>query len=150
MMQCSGRGTDLSLLAKDSIKASGVNELCYNYKILKIVLARLKDGPRQTMSVYPHGDSIHQDMYFSLMYFIIMNPTYGMSKYVFPKFAAKALNTNSKGKIESKASALWTDCFHDLLKKFKELAESVNSKLFSHHGKKGSNQKMAESSIAGF
>jgi hypothetical protein len=54
-----------------------------------------------------------------------MNPTYGMSKYLLPKFAAKALNTNSKGKIDSKVLALWTDCFKDLLKKFKALlAES--------------------------
>jgi hypothetical protein len=36
-----------------------------------------------------------------------------------------------------------------LLKKFKALGESVNKKLSSHHGKKGSNQKMGESSIAG-
>jgi hypothetical protein len=83
------------------------------------------------------------------MYFIAMNPTYGMSKYVLPKFAAKALNTNSKGKIESKVLALWTDCFNDLKKKFTALAESLNNKLSSHHGKKGSNQKMGESSIAG-
>ncbi|KAG7349398.1 hypothetical protein IV203_011995 [Nitzschia inconspicua] len=88
-------------------------------------------------------------MYFSLMYLIVMDPTYGMSKYLLPKFAKKALSTNSKGKIESKVSALWTDCFNDLLKKFKALAESVNKKLSSHHGKKGSNQKMGESSVAG-
>jgi hypothetical protein len=76
------------------------------------------------------------------MYFIVMNATYhGMlSKYLFPKFAAaKALNTNSKGKIDSKVSALWTDCFQDLRKNFKALAESLNNKLSSHHGKKGSN-----------
>jgi hypothetical protein len=59
------------------------------------------------------------------------------------------LNTNSKGKIDSKVSTLWNDCFQDLIKKFKELAESLNSKLASHHGKKGSNQKMGESSVAG-
>ena len=41
------------------------------------------------------------------------------------------------------------ECFDDLLKKFKELAELINKKLSSHHGKKGSNQKMGESSIAG-
>ena len=83
------------------------------------------------------------------MYLIVMNVTYGMSKYVFPKFAAKALNTNSKGKIDSKVSALWNDCFQDLRKKFEALSESLNSKLSSHHGKKGSNQKMGESSVAG-
>jgi hypothetical protein len=59
------------------------------------------------------------------------------------------LNTNSKGKLDSKVSALWTDCFKDLLTKFKELADSLNNKLSSHHGKKGSNQKMGESSVAG-
>lgn len=149
MMQCSGRGTEVSLLTKDSIKASDVNELCYSYKILKIDLTRQKDGPRQSISVYPHRDSIHQDVYFSLMYFIAMDPTYGTSKYVFPKFAAKALNTNSKGKLDSKVSALWTDCFNDLKKKFTALSESYNNKLSSHHGKKGSNQKMAESVAAG-
>jgi hypothetical protein len=88
-------------------------------------------------------------MYFSLMYFITMDPTYNMSKYLLPKFASKALCTNFKGKIDSKVSSLWTDCFNDLLKKFKALGESVNKKLSSHHGKKGSNQKMGESSIAG-
>jgi len=59
------------------------------------------------------------------------------------------LNTNSTGKIDSKVSALWTDCFNDLKKKFSSLAESVNNKLSSHHGKIGSNQKMGESSVAG-
>jgi hypothetical protein len=149
MMQCSGRGTEVSLLTKYSIKASDVNELCYSYKILKIDLTCQKDGPRQSISVFPHRDSVHQDMYFSLMYFIAMDPTYNMSKYLLPKFASKTLCTNSKGKIDSKVSSLWTDCFNDLLKKFKALGESVNKKLSSHHGKKGSNQKMGESSIAG-
>lgn len=149
MMQCSGRGTEVSLLKKDCIKASDVNELCYSYQILKVDLTRQKDGPRQKISIYPHRDCVHQDVYFSLMYLIVMNPTYGISPYLFPKFASKALNLNSKGKIESKVSALWTDCFNDLLKKFKELAESLNNKLSSHHGKKGSNQKMGESSVAG-
>ena len=149
MLQCSGRGTEVSLLAKDNIKASDVNESCYSYKILKINLARQKDGPCQSISTYPHRDYVHQDVCFSLVYLIAMNPTCGMSKCLFPKFAGKALNINSKGKIESKASALWADCFNDLLKKFKELAESINNKLSSHHGKVGANQKMGESSIAG-
>jgi hypothetical protein len=35
MMQCSGRGTEVSLLTKYSVKESDVNELCYSYKILK-------------------------------------------------------------------------------------------------------------------
>jgi hypothetical protein len=88
MMQCSGRGTEVSLLTKDCLKASDVNEQTHSYKILKIYLTRQKDGPRQTIYVYPHRDSIHQDIYFSLMYLIVMNPTYGMSKYLMPKFAA--------------------------------------------------------------
>jgi hypothetical protein len=149
MMQCSGRGTEVSLLKKTSIKASDVNELCYSYKIIKIDLTRQKDGPRQSISIFPHRDSVHQDMYFSLVYFIAMDPTYNISTYILPKFASKALTTNSKGKIDSKVSLLWTDCFNDLFSKFKALGESVNKRLSSHHGKKGSNQKMGESSIAG-
>jgi hypothetical protein len=78
-----------------------------------------------------------------------MDPTYGMYKHLFPKFASKALNTNLKGKIDSKVSALWMKCFNGLLEKFKALAELINNKLLSHHGKKGSNQKMGESLIAG-
>ena len=89
MLQCSGRGTEVSLLAKDNIKASDVNELCYSYKILKIDLTRQKAGPRQSISVYPHRDSIHLDVCFSVMYFIAMDPTYGMSKYQFPSLLAK-------------------------------------------------------------
>lgn len=147
--QCSGRGTEVSLLTKDCVKASDVNELCCSCKILKMDLTRQKDGPRQSTSVHPHRDSIHQDVHFCIVCFIAMDPTCGMSKCLFPKFAAEALNTNSKGKTDSKASALWTDCFNDLLKKFKALAESFNNKLSSHHGKKGSNQKMGESSVAG-
>jgi len=50
-----------------------------------------------------------------------------MSKHLFPEFAGKALNTNSKGKIESKVSAPWACCFNDLPKKFKELANLINS-----------------------
>jgi hypothetical protein len=106
MMQYSGRGTEVSLLTKYSIKALDVNELCYSYKILKIDLTRQKNGPRQSISVFPHRDSMHQDMYFSLMYFIAMDPTNNMSKYLLPKFASKALCTNSKGKINSKVLSL--------------------------------------------
>ena len=149
ILQCSRRGAEVSLLAKENIKASDVNELCCNYKILKINLARQKDGPRQSITICPHCNSIHQDACFSLMCLIAMNPTCGMSKCLFPKFAGKALNTNSKGKIKSKVSALWADCFNDLLKKFKELANLINGKLSSHHGKVGANQKMGESSTAG-
>lgn len=79
-----------------------------------------------------------------------MDPIYGMDKNLFPKFASKALNTNLKGKIDSKVPAFWMECFNDLLIKFKALAELINNKRSSHHGKKGSNQKMGESSIAGF
>ena len=57
MMQCSGRGTEVSLLTKSSIRASDVNELCYSYNILKIDLTRQKDGPRQSISIFPHCDS---------------------------------------------------------------------------------------------
>jgi hypothetical protein len=88
-------------------------------------------------------------MYFSLVYFIVMDPTYNILPYLLPKFASKALTMNSKGKIDSKVSLLRTDCFNDLFLKFKALGEAVNKKLSSHHGKKGSNQKMGESSIAG-
>lgn len=59
MMQCSGRGTEVSLLTKDNIRSSDVNELCYSYKILKVDLSRQKDGPRQSISIYPHRDSVH-------------------------------------------------------------------------------------------
>jgi len=151
MMQCSGRGTEVSLLRKESVTVSDVNELCCSYKILKIDVKKQKiGGPRQFLPVYPHRDSVHQDVYFSLMYSVVMNPTYfGLSSYLLPKFSGKALNTDSNGKISSRVSALWTDCFNDLMKKFKDLAKSVNKKLSSHHGKKGSNQKMGESSVAG-
>jgi len=149
MMQCSGRGTEVSLLTKEGVKALDVNELCCSYKILKTDLTRQKDGPRQSISIYPHRDSMHHDVCFSLMYLIVSDPTYGTSRCLFPKFATKALNTNSNGKIDSKVSVLWTDCFNDLKKKFSSLAESVNNKLSCHHGKIGSNQKMGESSVAG-
>jgi len=82
MMQCSGRGTELSLLTKEGVKASDVNELCCSYKILKIDLTRQKDGPRQSISIYPHRDSMHQDVCFSLMYLIVSDPTYGTSKHL--------------------------------------------------------------------
>jgi len=145
MLQCSGRGAEVSLLAKDNIKASDVNELCHTHKILK---TRQKDGPRQSISVCPHRDSVHQDVCFSLVCFIAMNPMLSMSKHLFPKFAGKVSNTNSKGKIESKVSALRAECFNDLSKMFKALAEPINDKLTSHHGEAGANQKMGESSIA--
>jgi len=89
MMQCSGRGTEVSLLTKEGVKASDVNELCCSYKILKIDLTRQKDGPRQSISIYPHRDSMHQDACFSLVYLIVSDSTYGFSRYLFPKFATK-------------------------------------------------------------
>jgi hypothetical protein len=51
MMQCSGRGTEVSLIAKNNIKASDVNELCHRNKILNLDLARQKDGPRHPVCI---------------------------------------------------------------------------------------------------
>jgi hypothetical protein len=72
MMQCSGRGTEVSLLTKDCIKALDVNESHQSYKIYLKDRPHLTDKGRphsnQSISIYPHRDSIHQDVYFSLMY----------------------------------------------------------------------------------
>ena len=52
--------------------------------------------------------------------------------------------------MESGVASFWQLCFNNLYKEFKSLSETVNDKLTCYHGRKGANQKLAETnSVSG-
>jgi hypothetical protein len=144
---CSGRGSEVSLVTPEGTTVVEVNEDVYQYSILQTDVQRQKNGPFQSISVYPHRDGVLEDFYFSLIYMVVM---VGCGKeYIFPTFSEAALKTTSN-KSDSKVSSLWTNLFKDLRNTFETLSDRINEKLSSHCNKKGSNQVMADSpSVSG-
>jgi len=52
-------------------------------------------------------------------------------------------------KIEPLVAAFWQTCFNNLCKEFKSLSSTLNDKLTCCHGRKGANQRLAETSSIG-
>jgi hypothetical protein len=123
---------------------SEVNENNVKYKVIVCNLKKVKNGPEQALPIYPHRDTFHEDYYFSLLYLFLMNYVTGrqMNNYLFPMFSEKACSEKSGKGLESKVSKHWTKMFVELKKFLKHLV--INDNLTSHHGKKGSSQKMSE------
>jgi hypothetical protein len=63
---CSGRGSEVSLVTPDGTTIFEVNEDVYRYSILQTDVQRQKDGPFQSVKIYPHRDGVLEDFYFSL------------------------------------------------------------------------------------
>jgi hypothetical protein len=141
---CSGRGSEVSLITPEGTTVAEVNEDVYQYSVLQTDVQRQKDGPFQSLSIYPHRDGVLEDFYFSLIYLIVMVGC--GNEYVFPSFSEAALKTKSN-KSDSKVSSLWTDLFDKLRNTFETLSDRINEKLSSHCNKKGSNQVMADSPL---
>ena len=147
MTQFSGRGSEVALNRRSHLTTTEVNELHFHYEVIQSYLKRQKFGEESHVPVYPQRDSIHQDYYFSLIYRIVMLDD--NNDFIFPEFANKAAK-QSDSKSDSKVSGLWTTYFNELYRSFKCLSERMNEHLTSHHGKKGSNQLMAETpSVSG-
>jgi hypothetical protein len=144
---CSGRGSEVSLITPEGTTVVEVNEDVYQYSILQTDVQRQKNGPLQSLPIYPHRDGILEDFYFSLIYLIVMVGC--GNEYVFPSFSEAALKTKSS-KSDSKVSSLWTNLKDELRNTFESLSDRINEKLSSHCNKKGSNQVMADSpSVSG-
>ena len=144
---CSGRGSEVSLIKPNDLSIVEVNEDVYQYKILQIDVQRQKDGPHQSIAIYPHRDGVFEDFYFSLIYLVVMVGC--DTEFLFPKFSLAARKTKGD-KSDSKVSPLWTKMCDEIRDTFETLAVRINEKLSSHCNKKGSNQVMAESpSVSG-
>jgi hypothetical protein len=64
---CSGRGSKVSLIKPEDVRAVEADEGIYQYHILQAEVQRQKDGPLQNIAIYPHRDGVLEDYYFSLI-----------------------------------------------------------------------------------
>ena len=118
-----------------------------HYNVISVTLQRDKDGPLQELSLYPHRHSLQEDPYFGLIYSLLVG---GCNKPdLFPKFSLEASIVNKDEKTQSRVASFWTLCFKNLYKEFKSLSETVSDKLTCYHGRKGANQKLAETNSVG-
>jgi hypothetical protein len=138
---CSGWCSEVSLVKPEDIRAMEVNKCIHWYDILQSDVQRQKDGPLQSIAIYPHRDGVLEDYYFSLIYLIVM--TGCNNRFVLPTFSSAALKTKS-GKSSSQVSLLWSTLFDDIQNKFRSLNTHVNGKLSSHCNRGGSNQVVVE------
>lgn len=144
-----GRGRDVAILKPEDVSVVCVDEDVHSYRLLEVSLQRDKDGPLQELNLYPHKTSVEEDPYFGLLYLLLFG---GCKPELFPRFYVEALKVDSITKKSApRVGTLWTRCFNTLYKEFKTLSETVSNKLTSYHGRKGANQKLAEtSSVSGF
>jgi hypothetical protein len=145
MMHFSGRGSEVALIRTRHLDTIEVSEMHFYYEILQCQVKRHKNGQEQIISLYPHRDCFEEDWYFSLGYKIVMCEDAG--EFICPNFAAKACQCN-EDLSDSKVSAHWVHVWKKLIPMAQAIYKDLNTKLTSHHGKKGSNQKMAESGVA--
>jgi hypothetical protein len=146
---CCGRGSETSLIKADGVVSLEINEMVYRYDILAVQLQRQKNGPFQTLPIYPHRDGLLQDFYFSLIHLIIVKGC--DHEYVLPQFSSAALKTKKSGKSSSDVSRQWTKFFEGIRSTFEVLADEINEELSSHSNRRGGNQSLAENpSVHGF
>jgi hypothetical protein len=135
-----GRGCEVSVLKPEDLSVMYVSEGLQNFDVLSVSLQRDKDVSLQELSLYPHRESLCKDPYFALIYSLLVG---GCGPGLFPKFSQEAA-TFRNGKSKTQVSALWKLSYLSLYKEFKSLEETLNDKLTSYHGRKGANQKWAE------
>jgi len=138
---CSGRCSEVSLVKPEDIRALEVNDVINQYDILQSDVQRQKDGPLQSIAIYPHRDGVLEDYYFSLIYLIVMAGC--NNRFMLPTFSTAASKTKS-GKSNSQVSSLWSALFDDIRNKFESLSTKINSNLSSHCNRGGSNQVVVE------
>ena len=143
-----GRGREVSILKPVDVSVVYVSEGLQNFDLLSVSLQRDKDGPLQELSLYPHRESLCEDPYFALIYSLLVG---GCGPDLFPKFSREASILRGHEKSISRVAAHWKICFNSLHKEFKSLSETLNTQLTSYHGRKGANQKLAETNrVNGF
>jgi hypothetical protein len=96
---CSGCGSEVSLVRVDGLSCVEVNKDVYQYQILQSDIQHQKDGPFQSIPIYPHHDGVLEDFYFSLIYLVVMVGC--NNECIFPSFSKAALKTKSN-KSDSK------------------------------------------------
>ena len=140
----SGRCREISRSEVEDICIKNVNEDGRSYRVLGLKVDRDKQNGLQTIMLYPHQHCMQQDVYFALIYNLLV--TRFVETYLFNDFAIRR-EENLQGKTKSTVSQLWSTRFKSLFKQFSELAEIVNLKLKSHDGKAGCQQKLVENPL---
>jgi len=143
-----GGGREVSALKPEDLSVVCVNEDLHSHHAISVTLQRNKDGPLLELSLYPHRHSLQAGPHFG---FICSLSVGGCDKSdLFPKISREATVVNKNKKTESRVASFWTLCFDNLHKEFKSLLETVSDKLTCYHGRKGVNQKMAQTnSVSG-
>jgi len=139
---CAGRGSEVSKIRTDGVLTQEKSELLYRYDVLVVELQRYKDGPWQTLPIYPHRDGLLEDFYFSLVHLIVVNGC--NHEYVLPLFSKAALHTKKSGESDSRVSNRWTTIFKRVRDTFEILADEINEELGSHSNRRGADQSMVE------
>ena len=155
MTHFSGRCSEVSLLLRHQVRAIQLNEMNNSYYTMEVDLHRQKNGVEQQIPIFIHRDTWAECFMFALFYRIIMlsathdacprsNPTQPYP--VFPTFYEKSIHqTNDRN--DSKCAGYWSEIYKRLMPYFLCFSALFNKGLSSHHGKKASNQKMANSYI---
>jgi uncharacterized protein YdbL (DUF1318 family) len=145
MTHFSGRCSEVALNLKSHIRPIQMNELNHTYNTIEVSLNRHKNGVEQQIPVFVHRDHWSQCFFFSLFYRIMMLQDDGPE--VFPNFHKKSTKQTKDNKNDSRCASLWSDIFRRLMPLFLLVDQYFNKGLSSHHGKKASNQKMANSYV---
>ncbi|CAB9517219.1 hypothetical protein (Partial), partial [Seminavis robusta] len=96
----SGRSSEVALNRWSHLSSWQICELHFKYTVLSTYLKRQKLGEETNLTLFPHRENFFEDIYFGMIYRIIMLPD--NDDYLFPKFAEKALHQSKEGRNDSK------------------------------------------------
>ena len=138
---CCGRGSEVSLIKSEAVTPYEVHESTYRYTTIAASFQRVKEGPFQTLPLYPYRDGVLEDFLFSLIHLLVVN---GCSHdYVCPRFAEAALHVKKSGELDSVVSKRWNKLFEEVCDEFDDCLD-INNELGSHSNRRGSSQVLAE------
>jgi len=136
-----GRCREISRLEVKDITSKHVDEGGRSLRVLAAKVERDKQGGSQNLPLFPHRDHVQQDVHFAAAHSVLVMGC--VDAHLFEEFAECA-ERHLQGVSKSSVSQLSNAAFKALSKQFGEIADQVNLNLKSHHGKNGSNQKLAE------
>lgn len=113
-----GRGSETSLIKADGAVPAEINEMVCRYDVLGAQLQRQKNGPFQTLPIYPHRDGVLEDFYFSLIHPIVVKGC--DHECVLPQFSQAALKTKKSGESSSDVSRQWSQFFEGIRSAFRD------------------------------
>ena len=120
-----GRCRETSLAEVKDICIKDFTEERNSYRVLAFkVKDRDKQGGHQTLPLFPHQECMQQDVYFALMYNVLVRGF--VETYLFDDFAARA-HKNIRGQTTSTTSQLWSSNFKSIIKNSSRLQRRLTS-----------------------